>query len=94
MKNLLLITSIALFIALVPMPYFYYQLIRWLVCITSIILISNDQVSKSQAEKIIYIIIAIIFNPIAPIHFPAIFWKIIDLVTAIYFLTLSKDRKF
>ena len=90
MKKLTLITAIALLIALLPLPYFYFQLLRWLVCITALYLINSHNLFKEQPQVTILIIIIVVFNPIAPIHFPTVVWKILDVITGIYFFLTSK----
>lgn len=87
-RNLLIVTSIALLVTVLPLPYFYYQILRWLVCTTLIILYVNSNKTGEQSPLIVWIIIAIIFNPVSPIHFPKSLWLIIDIATAGYFSSL------
>jgi hypothetical protein len=78
-----LISSIALIIAVLKMPYFYYQVLRWLITACSLINLSKE---SNQIYKLIFILIVIVFNPILPFYFGSILWKIIDFITAIWFI--------
>ena len=51
-KNLLIICCVALGIALFPIPYGYYQILRFLICGTSLYLINlNSEKNKKQDCK-------------------------------------------
>lgn len=81
---------IALLIAILPLPYEYYLLLRIFIFITSILFVySHDQDSN---WKIIYIIIAFVFNPLLPLHLNKFLWIIIDILTAVtIYYSLKKD---
>lgn len=89
-----LIAIVLLLLALFPMPYGYYTLVRICIC-----LLSGYLAYKSWQEKInlwmwIFIIIAILFNPIIPIYLCRTLWAIIDLATAIIFFASLSQLKF
>ena len=63
----------------------YYQILRWVVCICSVILAYQNFNSGSKLF-ILYTFIAILFNPVAPIYLGKSLWKITDIITAIAFL--------
>ena len=75
------------------LPYSYFQLLRWIVAGFAIYYtwFFNKRVEKlSDTEKkykteagFVFAAIAIVFNPIAPIHFERTTWMIIDAVTVI-----------
>lgn len=85
-----LISSTALILAVFKMPYFYYQALRWLITASSLINLSKE---KNQVYKSIFILIAIIFNPLIPFYFGAQLWGIIDLITAIWFAYIFFSRR-
>lgn len=93
-----IITSVLLLIAIFPIKqYGFFILLRWVVFITAVYV----GFFMYQAKKATWIwlmgIIAVLFNPIKPIHLSKGFWQPVDFVTAIIFLisliTDSKKKK-
>jgi hypothetical protein len=64
-----IIAVILLFIAIFEAQYYYYQLLRWYISILSLYLAYLYYKNKSEKWAWIFGVIAIIFNPITPIHF-------------------------
>jgi len=85
-KPLNIIAGIVLIIAIIPiLPYAYYQLLRWFVCGVAVY---NSYLShKLKDTKLTWTfgIIAVLFNPIAPIFLSRGVWFFIDIVVAIMF---------
>jgi hypothetical protein len=67
-------------------PYAFYQIIRWLVCSTSILLAVNAYRWDNKWAPWLFAVTAILFNPIAPIHFARETWAIIDRIAAVVML--------
>ena len=68
--------------ALTDNPYGYYQILRWVVCgVTgyAAYLAIGEERKKSAWT---FGIIAVLFNPIAPIHLEHEIWAVIDVVVA------------
>ena len=67
-------------------PYSYYTLLRWATFAASVFI----AVRASKGEKAVwfwvFIIIAVVFNPVLPIHLKRDTWAIIDLAAAAVFL--------
>ncbi len=73
------------------LPYSYFQILRWIVAGFAIYYtwFLNKRIERlSETEKKYHIImgyifagIAIVFNPIAPIHFERTTWLVIDALT-------------
>lgn len=81
-----LIVAIMLFIAITDLPYGYFQLLRWLTCADSILVaVLAYRWNKSWASWI-FIVIAILFNPIFPITFSKATWRPIDIICGIIFM--------
>lgn len=57
-----------------------YQLSRWAMCIAAIVL--TVQVNSNTWRGIITMIVAILFNPIAPVHFRDM-WPAVDSLSAV-----------
>lgn len=66
----------------VTLPYFYYQLMNWAVVMASLVIIWQANRQKKYAWGWLFALVAIIFNPIAPIYLNQDIWRIADLVVA------------
>ena len=87
-KNLLWFVPIALLlIALLSLPYFYYQLMRWAICVSAAyIAYQQYKVKSGTVLTTAFIVIAIVYNPIEPIHLFKVAWIVINIITVIVFL--------
>lgn len=88
MKNYTIIISIILLLTAIidfDIPYWYYQLLRWAVCILAVLKAYNIKDYRNTLF-IIFCIIAILFNPIAPIYFDRDVWRVVDGITGGLFL--------
>ncbi len=75
-------------------PYSYYQILRWVVAIVAGYGAYIAHESKQNNWMFIMIGIAILFNPIAPIHFEKSTWAFLDFVTAIVmFYSVNKIKE-
>ena len=74
-----------LILALVPWPYAYYQLLRWAVCAAAVFVAYKAYTWKQKWAVWVFAAIAVIFNPLAPIHLPREAWQVIDLPVAALF---------
>jgi len=86
-----IIAIIMLFWALADNPYGYYQILRWVVAgVTGY----SAYLSYRQDKKAwtwIMAIIAVLFNPIAPIYLNREIWSVLDvIVAAIIFISIFK----
>lgn len=89
MKNRLyfLIPISLLFISLFNgLPYGYFQILRWSTCITAIYFALNSLDKFNQPVPAVFFAIAILFNPISPIHLSRPTWTILDVITGVIFL--------
>lgn len=92
-KNLLvykkpatIIATVFLFLAILPWSDGYYVFLRWVIFIVSGFLVYLAHNLKKPSRVILFTLIAILFNPITPIHFDQETWIIIDFIAAILFL--------
>ena len=70
----------------------YYQLLRWMTTICAVLLAIRFY-EKNQGLFITFCIIAILFNPIAPIYYDKTIWRIFDLLSGIAFaFTVMKNK--
>ena len=91
-KNILaIISAIALLLAIPAIwPYAYYQLLRWLIAGSAIFIAYLAYNLNKQGWIWLMVAIAILFNPISPIHLDKETWMIIDVVVAIIFIISLK----
>jgi len=77
-----IVASVMLLAALLPWPYGYYVLLRWVVCGVC----AWSAYSAAQSQKVSWAwalgIIAVMFNPIFPIYLNRAVWTLIDIVAA------------
>jgi hypothetical protein len=87
-NKLLWIVPIALLlIALLSLPYYYYQLMRWCICGCAAYLAYQHYKEKSSGFlTVIFIVIAIVYNPIEPIHLFREAWIVINIITVVVFI--------
>jgi predicted membrane protein len=75
-----------LFGAIAEWPYGYYTLLRWITCITSILVVLKAFEKNIDWAKVVFIVIAILFNPLAPIYLSQSAWIPLDVITAFLFI--------
>jgi len=85
-KYLIILSVFMLFGAVAEWPYGYYIFLRWITCIASILVIFQAFEKSIDWAKVVFIIIAILFNPIAPIYLSRSTWIPLDIVIAIVFI--------
>lgn len=74
-------------------PYGFYELLRWIIFISSIIVAWGFYNSKLTAWTFIFGAIAFLFNPIAPIYLDKQTWVPIDFVGAVLFFIAAYSIK-
>lgn len=80
------ITVSMLFIGVAPLPYGYYMLLRIVTCG---FFVWASLIAREKNHKILpwlFLLLAIVFNPIIKIHFQKEFWAVLDGLTAIFIL--------
>lgn len=85
-KYFLIIPILMLFGSLGQWPYGYFTLQRWIVTISSIIVLLKAFDQNIDWAKIAFILIAILFNPIVPIYLTREIWIPIDIISGVLFL--------
>lgn len=86
-----IIASVLLLLSFFDFPYAYFALLRWVV--TAVAIYYGYFLYTTQKDKITWfwglVVIAILFNPITPIYlYSKTIWNVIDIVTAIFLITL------
>lgn len=80
------ITVGALLLAIAPLPYSYYIILRWVILISSLIHFYFAFNRKSKSVMVIFAALGILFNPIVPIYLSKGIWTILDFLSAIFAL--------
>lgn len=83
-NNLLLVPVGALLLALLPLPYGYYFLLRWLVAGFSLYLAYrySGNAAKLTGWALAFLFVAVLWNPIVPIFLDRGSWFVLDLAAA------------
>ena len=89
-----LILSILLLLCLAPMPYGYYQLVRFIAAFSFCIYAWHHYSQKQTTGKIIFGGLALLFQPFFKIALGRTTWNIVDVIVAGILLWMwYKDKK-
>ena len=75
--------SLLLLLCLTNMPYGFFQLVRFLCLIGFGILAFDANQKERHSEAIIYIVLAILFQPLIKISLGRTLWNIVDVIVAL-----------
>ena len=78
-----------LYVALLDLPYFYYQVLRLVVFGVSVYIIYKTIGTKVVWLLLSFCVIAVLFNPIMPIHLNRQAWRVIDVISSVFFLLMA-----
>jgi hypothetical protein len=78
--------SILLLLCLADMPYGFYQLVRFIALIGFGLLAFKAFEKNNQTEIIIYIVLALLFQPLLKISLGRTLWNIVDVMVALFLL--------
>ena len=86
------ILAALLFVAVLPLPYAYYEILRVVVCLGALYMLVKEWPLLEGQTKGVFIVLAVLFNPFSPIYLSKIIWMIIDIVAGVYLLQLKKPK--
>jgi hypothetical protein len=72
--------------ALGTFPYAYYQFMNWIVTGAALVTSMQAHQQGKTAAMWLFIFVAVVFNPLAPLYLRADVWDVADLVAALLFL--------
>jgi hypothetical protein len=81
-----IVAALMLLGALGDWPYGYYQLLRWVICGAGIWVAVTAYNWQKLWATWLFGIIAVLFNPLIPIHLSRELWQPIDLICALLFI--------
>lgn len=84
-----IIAALMLFGALGDWPYGYYQLMRFVVCGISVYVSFIAYVWEKLWATWLFGVIAVLFNPLIPIHLSKEVWQPIDVLCAVIFIVIA-----
>lgn len=82
-----LLAIVMLLGALAPFPYVYYQFLNWVVMGAAIMTAFHAFKQRNDLLLWIFVFAAVVFNPFAPFYFRQDIWRVVDVVTALVFVT-------
>ncbi|MFW5879800.1 MAG: DUF6804 family protein [bacterium] len=86
MKALCIISAALLFLGIPELPYGYYTFLRIAITISAGIILFSEISEGTKSWSVVFIGIAILFNPIIPIHLSKEAWIPIDAIAGVIFL--------
>jgi hypothetical protein len=82
-KTIKIILSAFLFLCLADMPYGYYQFVRFAALVGFAILAFQANEQKNQMETVIYIALALLFQPFFKVALGRTLWNVVDVIVGI-----------
>lgn len=74
-----LLVAALLFVAVAPLPYAYYRFLRLAVCAAAVYSAWEEFQSGVRLLGWLFVVIGVLFNPLAPVHLDRSVWFWIDL---------------
>lgn len=92
-KIIEIILSLLFFICIADMPYGYYQFVRFAALVGFVILAYQAYEQKKQTELIIYVALALLFQPFVKVALGRTIWNLVDVLVGIGLLASLFMRK-
>lgn len=94
-KSIKILLVFLLFLCLLDMPYGFYELVRFLALVGFGILAYNANTKNNITMLVVYIALALLFQPFFKIALGRMLWNIVDVVVGLFLifsLIVNKDR--
>jgi uncharacterized membrane protein len=72
--------------ALGSFPFAYYQLMNWIVAVAALLVARQAHAERKDPVAWIFVLVAVVFNPVSPIYLRADIWHIADVIAAVLFV--------
>jgi len=89
MKQVFLILAALLLLCLAPMPYGYYQLVRFVSMVVFAVMAYQYYVKKQDIWAVAFCALALLFQPFFKVALGRTMWNIVDVVVAIILLVMA-----
>lgn len=86
-KSIKIVIALLLFICIFKMPYGYYQFVRIAALIGFAVLAYDSYKNGQKVLSVIFVGLAILFQPVSKIILPKETWQIIDVIVGVFLLT-------
>ncbi len=94
MHNLIkIILALLFFLCLLNMPYGYYQFVRFAALVGFVILAYQANEQQNKSEMIMYIGLALLFQPFVKVALGRTIWNLVDVLVGIGLLASIIMRK-
>ncbi len=85
-KAIKIILAILFFICLADLPYGFYQFVRFTALVGFSILAYQASYKENKTEMIIYICLAVLFQPLIKISLGREIWNVVDVIVGLALL--------
>ena len=96
MKVLVILSTVSIALGIMPLPFGFYMLLRIIICLTAVVGFLRAQEAKQTNWLWIYGVLAVLYNPVLPVHLMLKpLWILINLVTIVLLwkgLSRFRDR--
>ena len=92
-KVIKVVMAFLFFLCLADMPYGYFQLVRWAALVVFVLFAFEARKKNRQHEMLLYIGLAILFQPIFKIALGRGLWNVVDIVVGAYLIYSSVVNK-
>lgn len=93
MKQIYIILAALLLLCLAPMPYGYFQLVRFISMVAFAVMAYQFYNEKREGWAICFGALALLFQPFVKIALGRAMWNIVDVVVAIILLFMAINDK-
>lgn len=76
--------AVLLLLCLVKMPYGFYQIVRFLAFAGFGYLAYLEYKGKNIDRMVLFVVLALLFQPFLPLSLGRVIWNIVDVVVAVY----------
>ena len=84
-----LLLAALLLLCLAPMPYGYYQLVRFVAMVAFAVMAWNYYEKKQEVWAIVFGALALLFQPFVKIALGRLVWNVVDVVVAVLLIGIS-----
>ncbi len=82
-KVIKIILAVLFFLCLLDMPYGFFQVVRFAALVGFAILAYQENEKENKTEMIIFICLAVLFQPLLKISFGRQIWNVVDVIVGV-----------
>lgn len=92
-KGLLIIMAVLLLVCLAPMPYGYYQLVRFIAMVSFAYLAYDYYKLNKVGVSYAFVALALLFQPFLKVALGRTVWNVVDVIVATFLILLIFAKK-